>query len=106
MLTKLGYNVVTASNGVEAISALIEYDSVIDVILMDQLMPVKDGITATREIRKLELDGTLSRRTTILAATAVVSQHTKDQFNEAGADDFLSKPLEMKVLERMLVKFS
>lgn len=105
MLTSLGYGVISAINGVEAISLITRHDSHIDLILMDQSMPLKDGITATWEIRAFEKDGTLSHRHPIVALTAVVSLETKAQFYEAGADDFLSKPLELHVLDRTLGKF-
>lgn len=102
MLTSLGYTVLLANNGVEAISQMSQYDAVIDIVLMDQSMPLKDGVTATKEIREMEGEGTLSRRRPILALTAVVNTESRILFKEAGADDFLSKPLSLKVLERTL----
>jgi CheY-like chemotaxis protein len=102
MLTSLGYTVLLAHNGVEAISQMSKYDAVIDVVLMDQSMPLKDGLTATKEIREMESEGILSRRRPIIALTAVVNAESRILFKEAGADDFLSKPLRLKVLERTL----
>lgn len=105
MLTSLGYKVLIAHNGIEAISQIISHDATIDAVLMDQSMPLKDGVTATKEIRQLEEDGSLSRRRPIIAVTAVVSAESKALFKEAGADDFLSKPLSLKVLEQTLANF-
>lgn len=102
MLTSLGYKVQTAENGQEAINQIIEHDQRVDAILMDQSMPVKDGITATREIRELEAAGTLARRRPIIAVTAVVSSQAQALFMAAGADDFLAKPLSLAKLERTL----
>lgn len=102
MITSLGYNVLLAHNGAEAISQISLHDAVIDGILMDQSMPLKDGVTATKEIREMERDGRLSRRRPIIALTAVVNTESRILFKEAGADDFLSKPLSLNVLERTL----
>jgi CheY-like chemotaxis protein len=101
MLISLGYTVLLASDGQEAIDQLLAHDSSIDAILMDQSMPIKDGVTATREIRELEVKRTVKRRP-IIAVTAVVSTQAQALFKEAGADDFLAKPLSLGRLEKTL----
>ncbi|KAF2808470.1 uncharacterized protein BDZ99DRAFT_509712 [Mytilinidion resinicola] len=103
MLILLGYRVIAANNGQEAIEQIIMHDTTVDIILMDQSMPVKDGVTATREIRALEAAGTLSRRRPIIAVTAVVNSEAQGAFRKAGADDFLAKPLSLNVLKDTLV---
>lgn len=105
MLTSLGYTVLLANDGDEAISKTLQHDVVIDMILMDQSMPIKDGITATREIRALETSGKLLRRHPIVAVTAVVDTESRAQFKDAGADDFLAKPLSLGKLEQTLATF-
>lgn len=105
MLTSLGYSVLVAADGNEAISLLVAHDVEIDMILMDQSMPNKDGITATREIRQLEAEGKLLRKHAIIAVTAVVDSESRANFNSAGADDFLSKPLSLGRLEQTLATF-
>jgi CheY-like chemotaxis protein len=105
MLTSLGYSVLVATDGNEAISLLFAHDIAIDMILMDQSMPNKDGVTATREIRQLEAEGKLLRKHTIIAVTAVVDSESRASFNDAGADEFLSKPLSMGRLEQTLATF-
>lgn len=102
MLTSLGYQVLLADDGQEAIEQIIRHDSTIDAILMDQSMPRKDGITATREIRALEEAGRLSRRRPIIAVTAVVSAEAQALFTSAGTDDFLAKPMSLNKLEQTL----
>lgn len=101
MLSSLGYTVLPALDGQEAIEQLLQHDDLIDAILMDQSMPRKDGVTATREIRAMEADGTLRRRP-IVALTAVVSAQAQARFREAGADGFLAKPLSLEGLEGAL----
>ena len=102
MLTALKYHVLLADDGEEAIEQIKKHDATVDAILMDQSMPVKDGITATREIRAMEAVGSLSRRRPIIAVTAVVSAQAQALFKTAGADDFLTKPLSLSKLEETL----
>ncbi|MCJ1384172.1 hypothetical protein MMC17_007288 [Xylographa soralifera] len=102
MLTSLGYQVLIAADGEEAITQLVEHDATIDAVLMDQSMPRKDGITATREIRAMEEAGLLSRKRPIIALTAVVSAESQTLFRSAGATDFLAKPLSLFKLEQTL----
>lgn len=106
MLASLGYQVQVAEDGQEAIDQLLKNDASIDAILMDQSMPRKDGITATREIRELEAAGRLTRKgRPIIAVTAVVNSEAQAKFREAGADDFLAKPLSLSRLEQTLATY-
>lgn len=109
MLKTLGYEVIVANDGQEAVDLLIEHSDKIDAILMDQSMPVKDGLSATREIRELEADGTLPPRNgaarLIIAVTAVVGTHAEAMCRQAGADDFLPKPLSLNKLRQTLEAF-
>ena len=102
MLTSLQYDVLLAEDGVEAIEQVLEHDSGVDIILMDQSMPRKDGICATRDIREMEKSGRLTRKRPIIAVTAAVNSEAETAFQAAGADDFLAKPLSMAKLEHAL----
>ena len=102
MLIALRYEVLTADDGEQAIEQLSKHDAVVDAILMDQSMPVKDGVTATKEIRAMEATGALSRKRPIIAVTAVVSAQAQALFKAAGADDFLTKPLSLRKLGQTL----
>ena len=106
MLAALHYDVLTADDGEEAIERLLEFDETIDIVLMDQSMPRKDGITATREIRALETSGQLMRIRPIIAVTAAVNGQSRALFKSAGADDFLAKPLSMDKLEATLTSYT
>jgi CheY-like chemotaxis protein len=105
MLIKLGYEVITADDGYEALTQLAKNDGTVDAILMDQSMPRKDGVTTTREIRAMEVAGKFSRRTPIIAVTAVVNSEAQGAFQNAGADDFLAKPLALERLKDTLVMY-
>ena len=102
MLTALKYSVLTADDGEQAIEQIKRHDALVDAILMDQSMPIKDGVTATKEIRDMEAKGTLARRHPIIAVTAVVSAQAQAMFKAAGADDFLTKPLSLSKLGQTL----
>merc|ERR1712093_553931 len=86
MLVSLKHKVVLAPDGEAAVSQVLTLDTAIDIIFMDQSMPKKDGITATREIRSLEQEGKLQRKHLIVALTAVVNTESRAKFKEAGAD--------------------
>ncbi|OAG33950.1 hypothetical protein AYO21_11903 [Fonsecaea monophora] len=109
MLNTLGYNVIVADDGQEAIDKLVEHDHDIDIVLMDQSMPRMDGITATKKIREMEsqeLLGPLSRtRRPIIMVTAVVGPDAQALCMSAGTDAFLPKPLAMSKLEHTLKMF-
>jgi CheY-like chemotaxis protein len=99
ILTSLGFQVNLASNGAEAVSMAKRKSY--DFILMDIHMPVMDGLTATREIRSWE-SAAGRKRQKIIALTASVMQNDRDISSHAGMDDFLSKPILVDELSRLL----
>ncbi|GEM_PF-3129211 len=103
MMAILGYTAVLAENGEDAIRLYSE--SKFSLILMDQHMPVIDGIQASAEIRKREKETNSDRRIPIIAFTATVIQNDqKHQFKDL-MDDFLLKPVSLEALEGMLMKW-
>lgn len=96
-LKKLGYTGYTATAGQDAIVKLKE--SQFDLILMDVMMPVMDGISATKQIRNLEEE--TGARITIVAMTAVSD---KDRCLEAGMDDYIFKPIMLEALQTFILK--
>lgn len=91
-LTAQGYHISTANNGVEAIKkAKKEHPH---LIILDVMMPEMDGIEACEQIRKIpELQDTL-----IAFLTARGEDYSQVAGFEAGADDYISKPIKPKVL--------
>lgn len=89
MLRKLGHQADTAENGAEAIEAL--ENRYHDLVLMDIEMPVMNGLEATKIIRER-----WHHPPKIIAVTALAD--CRDACLEAGADDFLAKPLRIEEL--------
>ena len=102
MLTALNYRVMSADDGEEAVALVTSHHAAIHMILMDQSMPRKDGVIATKEIRGMYAEGKISRRIPVVAVTAVVSAEAEAQFAAAGADAFLTKPLSLAKLKETL----
>ncbi|MFV0304299.1 MAG: response regulator transcription factor [Moheibacter sp.] len=91
-LIKEGYEVFTAENGTEGIKkAKIEKP---DLILLDIMMPKVDGIEACSEIRKID---TL-KKTIIVFLTARTEEFSQLAGYDAGADDYITKPVKPKIL--------
>ncbi|SDU18099.1 response regulator [Geopseudomonas guangdongensis] len=90
LLAKHAVQLSEAEDGAQAV-ALIEAGARFDIILMDCQMPVMDGPTATREIRRLERERDLPR-TPVLALTAHAGTPEIAHCRDAGMDEVLSKP--------------
>ena len=98
-LTKLGHSVDICEDGQEVLdSNLEEYD----IILMDCQMPVLDGLETTRKIRKIELSTKNKNPIYIIAMTANTQEDDRAACLEAGMDDFISKPVQLKELQTVL----
>ena len=91
-LKKEGYNIYTASTGKEGIESARKYQP--DLILLDIMLPEMDGIEVCEEIRKI----TSLSRTTIAFLTARGEDYSQIAGFEAGGDDYITKPVKIKVL--------
>lgn len=100
ILQTLGYEVDTAENGYEAVDAV--KGNGYDLILMDCQMPEMDGFEATIAIRRHEQEKNAGNRTPIIALTGNVIQDIREQCQEAGMDDYLSKPFTISELQEKL----
>ncbi len=97
ILERIGYRADTVANGLEALDALRLRNY--DLILMDVQMPEMDGLEATRFIRR-EFDA--KRQPYIVAMTANAMQGDREECLAAGMDDYVSKPIDVKELQRAL----
>jgi two-component system alkaline phosphatase synthesis response regulator PhoP len=91
-LTAEGYNVITAENGAEAVKKAKKHQP--HLIILDVMMPEMDGIEACEQIRAIpELNNTL-----ITFLTARGEDYSQMAGFDAGADDYITKPIKPKVL--------
>ena len=97
VLEPRGAKVVVARNGKEALTALAK-DPAIELVLMDIMMPEMDGHTATREIRKNPAWAKLP----VIALTAKAMKDDQERCLRAGANDYISKPLDVEMLLSLL----
>lgn len=101
LLAKLGMSVVTADNGLQALSCLAQAPDRFDVVLMDVQMPVMDGIQATKQIR---LDARYADMP-VIAVTANAMSDEREACFEAGMQDYLSKPVNRQALHEALLRW-
>ncbi len=95
MLGSFGYeNVIEVSNGEDAVNKYKEEKP--DIVFLDIVMPVKDGITATKEIREFDRDAK------IVVISSVGTQTHLREVIKAGAKDFIQKPVDKEHLKQIL----
>jgi len=106
LLEKLGCRAVAAATGKEVLTALelVPYD----IIFMDCQLPELDGFKTTREIRKRESNESNDsrQRTHIIAMTSYAVSGAREKCLESGMDDYISKPIQLDALEKVLRRAS
>jgi two-component system KDP operon response regulator KdpE len=95
VLSTNNFKVLTANSGIEGIQAVRDFDP--DIVVVDLLMPEKDGWQVCREIRQFST-------VPILAMSVINKPHLVAEALDAGADDYLTKPVPSTVLIARLNK--
>lgn len=105
ILDQAGIETETVENGFEAVAAFRAGS--FDAVLMDMQMPVMDGLTAIREIRKIERDLSLGHTPIAVLSANAMAEHIATAI-QAGADIHIAKPIKptglLDTLERMLAE--
>lgn len=96
-----GMNVTIAKDGIEAMEKLLSGDLAVDIILLDMMMPEMDGFETIAAIKKEEK----LLHIPIIAVTAKAMKGDREKCLEAGAWDYVPKPLDMKLLTEILFKW-
>ena len=91
----------TAESGIKCLE-LLEDGETPDIIFMDYMMPEMDGLETMKNIRKFA--GAIAEVPVVLLTANAVTG-VKEEMLEAGFDDFLSKPIEIEDLRRILIRF-
>ena len=102
MLKKIGYSVDVVATGLAAVEAVKRGGY--DLVLMDMHMPEMDGLEATREIRRWEVESG-AKPIHVIALTADALSGDREKCLDAGMDDYLSKPLRPQDLQNALQRF-
>ena len=97
MLEGIFQKIIIARTGIEAVQ-LCKKNSEVDLVLMDIKMPEMNGSDATREIRKFNKD------LVIIAQTALILSGDKEKTLESGCNDYISKPINKKLLLEIISK--
>ncbi|MBN1141230.1 MAG: PAS domain S-box protein [Deltaproteobacteria bacterium] len=103
ILRKLGYHAEIAATGVEALQKLA--DGRYDLVLMDCQMPEMDGYEATRRLRRSRLKTAEGKDLPVIAMTAHAMEGDREKCLRAGMNDYLSKPIEPKILAGVLERW-
>ena len=98
-LEGLGYSVLEASNGQEAVDIAGREHP--DLILMDLDLPILDGIIATQRIRQQ----TAMQGVPIVAVTAYPMSYTRVKAFAEGCDEYMAKPIDMSELARLVNRY-
>jgi signal transduction histidine kinase/CheY-like chemotaxis protein len=102
-LEPYGLRIDCVDNGREAVRMVERADVIYDVIFMDHMMPIMDGIETARAIRSLDSD--YAREVPIIALTANAITGSDKMFAENGFQGFLAKPIEPLKLDAVLKKW-
>ena len=95
ILNSLGFfNIREVSNGQAAVDAV--KDEPTDIVFLDIIMPVKDGISATKEIKEI------SPNTAVIICSSVGTQKHLREAIKAGAKDFIQKPVEATMVKQVI----
>jgi two-component system alkaline phosphatase synthesis response regulator PhoP len=92
VLTKAGAKVITGKNGQEAIDLATKHKP--NLIILDKMMPVMDGVKACSEIKKIDE----LRKTKIVMLSAISDVESQIEGLDLGADDYLVKPIKSNLL--------
>ena len=101
LLEPLQMQIDTAVNGKNALAMIQEKEY--DLVFMDHMMPIMDGVEATTHLRNME--GGYYQKLPVIALTANAMKEAQQLFSDAGMNGFVSKPIQMKQICRELRKW-
>lgn len=103
LMKRYGFEATLVESGMEAFNRIDEHLIDYDLIFMDHMMPFMDGVEATQKIRAL--DSQYAHDIPIVALTANAIKGVEKQFRAAGMNGYISKPIHMRQLNEVLIKW-
>lgn len=97
---KCNVETVIKENGLDAVNEIKENPNKYDIVLMDNKMPIMNGLDATQEIRRLGFD------IPIIGATGNIMDNEVNEFKEKGANEVLGKPTKNEQIKDILVRYN
>lgn len=97
-LSRFSYNLGVVENGEDAVSSTYHY--LPDLVLMDMSLPLKDGWTATKELRTWDRTAEIP----IIALTAHAMESDRERAIECGCNAFVAKPIDFKLLKSTMTE--
>jgi CheY-like chemotaxis protein len=97
LITALGYDVEAANSGIEAIKMV--QNTKYDLIFMDIMMPMMDGVKTLHELNKLD-----GFDTKVIALTADAVLGAKDRYLSEGFDEYITKPMSKEEFDKVIKK--
>jgi CheY-like chemotaxis protein len=100
-LSKFGFRIDVANNGKEALDKIENKNY--DIILMDLMMPVMDGLEATRNIRNIDQE--TGSKNIIIGLTANTYDADRDKCLNEGMEEYMTKPFDIEIFKNIICKF-
>lgn len=101
VLKAKGFDYITATNVIEAFAIMEKNNEQVGIILMDIMMPGMDGYEAIKHFKSIDA----YKHIPIVAVTAKAMAGDKEKCIAAGADDYISKPVDVDVLMQLLKQY-
>lgn len=98
MLRHIGYEVLKARDGEEAIAVFAKHQDMVDVIILDMRLPGMNGATVFEQLRKI------NSNTRVLLASGYFDNHLSGVILDQNCNDFIQKPFDFKQLRQKLEK--
>jgi len=98
-IVNLGVETKIVENGIMALNEIKENPDKYSIIMMDNKMPIMDGLTATEEIRRLSFDNP------IIGVTGNILDDDINNFKEKGANEVLAKPVKNEEIKNVLIRY-
>lgn len=100
VLKDMGYNIIEAENGAQALKVIESKSSSIELLVTDIKMPEVDGVTLITKFREIK------QQVPVIVMSAFLDHETKKKLTELGVDHFLEKPFRIKDLEAVISQLS